>query len=53
MEWVQHIYFEKEFIADIVAIERNASDESDMSYKGNFSLVHVTAVANGKSTVDG
>ena len=53
MERVQHVYLEKELIADIVAIERNASDESDMSNKGNLSLEHVTAVANGKGAVDG
>lgn len=53
MKWVQHVYLEEELIADVVAIERNTSDESDMSNKGSFSLVHVTAVANGKGTVDG
>ena len=52
MEWVQQVYFEKELIADIVTIEGNASDESDMSNKGNFSLIHITTVANGKGTVD-
>ena len=53
MEWIQQVNFEKEIVADMIAVERNALDEGDMSNEGNLSLVHVAAVANREGMVDG
>lgn len=53
MEWVQHINLEKEFIANIITIEGNTFDKSDVCNEGNFTLVRIAAVADCKGTVDG
>ncbi len=53
VEWVQHVNFEEELVADVIAIERDTLDKSDMPNEGAFSLVHIAAVADCKSMVDG
>ena len=53
MEWVQHVNFEKELVADTITVEGDTLDKSDVPNEGGFALVHVAAVANCKSVVDG
>ncbi len=53
MKWVQHVDFEKEFVANIITIEGYTFDESDVSNEGDFSFEHIPAVADRKGTVNG
>lgn len=50
---VQHIDFEKEFVADVITVEGDTLDQGDVSNEGDFSLVHIAAVADCESMVDG
>ena len=53
VEWIQHVDFEKIPIADIIAVEGDTLDESDVSNEDNFFLVHIAAIADCKGMVDG
>ena len=53
VERVQHVYFEKELVADFITVEGDALDKSDVSDKRDSSFVHVAAVADCKGMVDG
>ena len=53
MKWIQHVDFEKEFVAHVITVEGNTLNKSDVPNEGDFSLVHVAAVADCKCMVDG
>ena len=53
VEWVQQIDFEEKLVADVITVEGNTLDETDVPDEGWFSLVHIAAVADCKGMVDG
>lgn len=53
MRWVEHINLEKNFVANMISIERDTLDKGDVCDVGRLIIVHVTTVAHGKSVVDG
>ena len=53
MEWVQHVYFKEELVTDVITVEGDTFDKTDVPDKGDLSLVHIAAVADCKGMVDG
>ena len=53
MRWVEHINLEKNFVAHMISIKRDAFDKGDVCDVGRLIIIHVTTVAHGKSVVDG
>lgn len=51
VEGIQHVDFEKEVVADVVAIERHPLDEIDVRNEWSLFVGYGTAVADGKSVV--
>lgn len=53
MEWVQHVYFQEELITDVITIEGDTLDKTDVPNEGDFSLEYIAAVADCKGMLDG
>ena len=52
MQRIEKVYLEEIFVTDMVAEERDAFDERDVTDKDSFAVVGIAAIADCESMVD-